>query len=79
LLDHEHVVTLDLSAFPDVKPGEEVTAVLPDEYSPLDTSSTLSPVTFRDARAAGSEASSTSTKTRRPPSDRARDRREPAR
>src|SRR6058998_3284088 len=79
LLDHEHVVTLDLSAFPDVKPGEEVTLVLPDEYSPLDTSSPVAPVTLRDARAVGSEASSTSTKTRRPPSDGARGRREPVR
>ena len=76
LLDHEHVVTLDLSAFPDVKAGEEVTLVLPEEYSPLDTSATVAPVTLRDARAGGSEASSTSTKTRRPPSGGARERRE---
>src|SRR5436309_3619386 len=63
LLDHEHVVTLDLSEFRDVKPGEEVTLVLPHEYSPLDTSSTVAPVTLGAARAVGSEASSTSTKT----------------
>jgi alanine racemase len=63
LLDHEHVVTLDLSAFPDVKAGEEVTLVLPDTYSPLDTSATVAPVTLDDARAVGSEASSPSTKT----------------
>src|SRR5262249_9065106 len=61
LLDHEHVVTLDLSAFPDVKAGEEVTLVLPEEHSPLDTSATVAPVTLRGAR--------------RPPSDGARDRR----
>ncbi len=79
LLDHEHVVTLDLSAFADVMPGEEVTLVLPDEHSPLDTSSTLAPVTLRDARPVGSEPSPTSTKARRPPSDRGRDRREPVR
>src|SRR6266545_4904026 len=77
LLDHEYVVTLDLSAFPDVKAGEEVTLVLPDDYSPLDTAATVPPVTLRGARAVGSEAASTSTKTRGPPSDGARDRREP--
>src|SRR5262249_52430357 len=44
LLDHEYVVTLDLSDFPDVKPGEEVALVLPVDYSP-----TLPPVTFHDA------------------------------
>src|SRR5262249_2667242 len=66
LLDHEYVVTLDLSAFPDVKPGEEVTVVLPNEYSPLDTSSTVAPVTLRDAHGVGSEGSSKSTKARRP-------------
>ncbi len=76
LLDHEYVVTLDLSDFPDVKPGEEVTLLLPAAYSPLDTSSTVAPVTLRDAHALGPEASSTSTKTRRPPADGARDRRE---
>src|SRR5262249_9372966 len=65
LLNQEHVVTLDLSAFPDVKPGEEVTLVMSDEYSPLDTSATVAPVTLRDARVLGSEVSSTSTKTRR--------------
>jgi alanine racemase len=75
LLDHEHVVTLDLSDFPDVKPGEEVTLVLPEEYSPLDTSATVAPVTLRDARAVSSEASTS--RTRRPPSDGARDRRQP--
>ncbi len=71
LLDHEHVVTLDLSAFPDVKPGEEVTLVLPNKYSPLDTSSTLTPVTLRDPGAAGSEGASILTKMRRPPSHEA--------
>jgi len=74
LLDHEYVVTLDLSAFPDVKAGEEVTLVLPAEYSPLDTWSTVAPVTLRDARAA--EASSTSTKASLP-SDAARGPRKP--
>jgi alanine racemase len=69
LLDHEYVVTLDLSAFPEVKPGEEVTLVLPAEYSPLDTSSTLVPVTLRDPRAAGREKPSTSTKAGRPSFD----------
>jgi alanine racemase len=73
LLVHDYVVTLDLSAFPDVKPGEEVTLVLPNKYSPLDTTSGVTPVTLRDARAVVSEASSTSTKT--PPSDAARGRR----
>src|SRR5262249_37031611 len=38
LLDHDYVVTLDLSDVPDVKPGEEVTLLLPGMYSPLDTS-----------------------------------------
>jgi alanine racemase len=72
LLVHEYVVTLDLSAFPDVKAGEEVTLLMSEAYSPLDTSATVAPVTLRDPRAAGSEASSTSSKTKRPPSDGAR-------
>src|SRR5262249_48136477 len=75
LLDHEYVVTLDLSAFPDVKPGEGVRWVRPEESPPPDPPATVAPVTLRDARAVGSEASSTSTKTRRPPSDGTRDRR----
>jgi alanine racemase len=70
LLDHNYVVTLDLSDFPDVKPGEEVTVVLPNDHSPLETSFTLAPVTLHDTRGVG-------TKTRQPPSDGARDRREP--
>jgi alanine racemase len=77
LLDHNYVVTLDLSDFPDVNPGEEVTVVLPGEYSALDTSFTLAPVTLHDARSLRSEASSTLTKTRRPAPDGARDRPEP--
>ena len=64
LLDHAHVVTLDLSDFPDAKAGDEVAVLLPEEHSLLDTSFTLTPVTLHDTRAAGPKASLTSTKAR---------------
>lgn len=35
LLDHEYVIVLDLSPFPDVREGEEVDMILPDARSPL--------------------------------------------
>ena len=56
LLDHEYVITLDISHLPDVREGEEVTIVLPDEAvlgrppapnSPLDSSWSSAPVTLR--------------------------------
>jgi alanine racemase len=47
LLDHEYVITLDLSNLPDIGEGEEVTLVLPDPNSTLySTSST--PVTLKE-------------------------------
>jgi len=48
LLDHEYVIVLDLSHLPDVREGEEVTIILPEPNSPLDTSWSLAPVTLRD-------------------------------
>jgi alanine racemase len=57
LLDHEYVIILDISHLPDVREGEEVTMVLPDEAvtgrppvpnSPLDSSWSEAPVTLRD-------------------------------
>jgi alanine racemase len=57
LLDHEYVIILDISHLPDVREGEEVTMVLPDEVvlrrppepnSPLDSSWSSAPVTLRD-------------------------------
>lgn len=47
LLDHEYVITLDLSQLPDVRDGEEVTIILPEPNSPLD-STRSTPVTLRD-------------------------------
>src|ERR1051326_4183524 len=37
LLDHEYVIVLDLSPWPDVREGEEVTIILPGPNSPLDS------------------------------------------
>lgn len=48
LLDHEYVIVLDLSKLPEVREGEEVTLVLPDPDSLLDTSWSSPPVTLRD-------------------------------
>jgi alanine racemase len=57
LLDHEYVIILDISHLPDVREGEEVTMILPDEAvtgrppvpnSPLDSSWASGPVTLRD-------------------------------
>ena len=62
LLDHEHVIVLDISQLPDVREGEEVTIVLPDEVvtgrppesnSPLDSSWSWAPVTLRDGATRG--------------------------
>jgi hypothetical protein len=61
LLDHEHVIILDISHLPDVREGEEVTIILPDEVvlrrppepnSPLDSSWSEAPV-FVMVRAPG--------------------------
>jgi alanine racemase len=35
LLDHEYVIVLDLSQFPDVREGEEVDMIFPEPHSPL--------------------------------------------
>ena len=51
LLDHEYVIVLDLSHLPDVREGEEVTIVLPEPNSPLDSSWSSAPVTLRDGAA----------------------------
>jgi alanine racemase len=56
LLDHEYVIILDISHLPDVREGEEVTIILPDEVvtgrpvsnSPLDSSWASQPITLRD-------------------------------
>src|SRR5688572_10489208 len=62
LLDHEYVITLDISHLPDIREGEEVTMVLPDEVvlrrppvlnSPLDSSWSSAPVTLRDGAGPG--------------------------
>ena len=47
LLDHEYVIVLDLSPFPNVKEGEEVDMILPDANSPLLTWSPAT-VTLRE-------------------------------
>jgi len=63
LLDHEHVIVLDISHLPDVREGEEVTIILPEpdflaqslrgeHFSPLDSSSST-PVTLRDGAGHG--------------------------
>jgi alanine racemase len=52
LLDHEYVIVLDLSSLPDVREGEEVDIILPEENSPLDSSSST-PVTLRDGAGPG--------------------------
>lgn len=52
LLDHEHVIVLDISHLPDVREGEEVDIILPEPNSPLDSSSTT-PVTLWDGAGAG--------------------------
>jgi alanine racemase len=52
LLDHEYVIVLDLSRLPDVREGEEVDIILPEDNSPLDSSSST-PVTLRDGGGAG--------------------------
>ena len=46
LLDHEYVITLDLSRWPDIREGEEVNIIFPEPY-PLQPSSST-PVTLRD-------------------------------
>ena len=56
LLDHEHVIVLDLSHLPDVREGEEVTIILPGPNSPLDSSSST-PVTLRDGAGPGKGSS----------------------
>jgi alanine racemase len=62
LLDHEYVIILDISHLPDVREGEEVTMILPDEVvlgrppqanSPLDSSWSSPPVTLRDGAVPG--------------------------
>ena len=62
LLDHEYVIVLDISHLHDVREGEEVTLVLPDEpvirrppqpNSPLDSSWSSAPVTLREDPGAG--------------------------
>jgi alanine racemase len=53
LLDHEYVIVLDLSHLPDVREGEEVTMILPEPNSPLDSSSSAAPVTLRDGARPG--------------------------
>src|SRR6266446_3688808 len=53
LLDHEYVIVLDISHLPDVREGEEVTIILPQANSPLDTSWSLAPVTLRDGASPG--------------------------
>jgi hypothetical protein len=52
LLDHEYVTVLDLSRLPDVREGEEVTIILPEPNSPLDSTRTT-PVTLRDGAGPG--------------------------
>src|SRR5438128_6231434 len=52
LLDHEYVIVLDLSHLLDVREGEEVTIILPEPNSPLDSSSST-PVTLRDGAGPG--------------------------
>ena len=52
LLDHEYVIVLDMSHLPDVQEGEEVTLILPEPNSPLDSSSST-PVTLRDGAGTG--------------------------
>jgi hypothetical protein len=52
LLDHEHVITLDLSQLPEVRKSEEVTVVLPESNSPLN-SNRATPVTLRDGASPG--------------------------
>jgi alanine racemase len=47
LLDHENVITLDISHLPDVREGDEVTIILPEPNSPLDSTRTT-PVSLRD-------------------------------
>src|SRR6266571_3531789 len=53
LLDHEYVIVLDISHLPDVREGEEVTIILPEPNSPLDTSWSLAPVTLQDGASPG--------------------------
>ena len=52
LLDHEYVIVLDISHLLDVREGEEVTIILPEPNSPLDSSSST-PVTLRDGAGTG--------------------------
>jgi alanine racemase len=56
LLDHEHVIVLDLSHLPEVREGEEVTIIFPKPDSPLDSSSTT-PVTLQDGAGSGKGSS----------------------
>lgn len=49
LLDHEYVIVLDLSQLPEVREGEELSIVLPERNSPLE-SSPSTPVTLRDGK-----------------------------
>jgi alanine racemase len=84
LLDHEHVVVLDVSQLPDVREGEEVTIVLPYPNSPLISSSTT-PVTLREGAASPRRSrmrrssSTTDVPIAAPPSPRRRARGEYAR
>jgi alanine racemase len=64
LLDHGYVIILDISHLADVREGEEVTLVLPDEVvtgrppvpnSPLDSSWSEAPVTLRDGAGPGKD------------------------
>lgn len=52
LMDHQYVIVLDLSPFPDVREGEEVDIIRSETNSPLDSSSST-PVTLRDGAAPG--------------------------
>src|SRR5436190_4663083 len=52
LVDNEYVIVLDMSHLPDVQEGEEVTLILPEPNSPLDSSSST-PVTLRDGAGPG--------------------------
>ena len=52
LLDHEYVIVLDLSHFPDVREGEEVDMIFPEPHSPLLTWSPAT-VTLREGAGPG--------------------------
>jgi hypothetical protein len=57
LLDHEHVIVLDLSHLPDVREGEDVAIIFPGPNYPLDSSYTSTPVTLRDGAGPGKGSS----------------------